>query len=336
MQQPDRHSIKDYAKQMPCKFLIIRWSGMGDIVMTLPSVKWIKNHFENCHISYLTDIGFAKILEKSKLVNSIETIDRRVFKKPSSFFSAALDTISLVYRLRQKKFDMVFDLQGFGETAILAYLTGAPIRVGRIKKTPLRERIYNSPIHANWEHEHRSQYFLRAVTEACGYKAPDSVTIPKLQIQSGKIYKHPRLIGLNIGASTESRRWSEQNFVELSKRLSKKGFAIRLFLGPQEQFLVSAVKNICTENNWDFSFHNRLETLMSAISECSLMISNDTGPGHLAAVLGIPVVTLFSTGSPENVRPLTKNARWLRDKNDINRIKVSEVEDASIKLITSI
>ena len=115
-----------------------------------------------------------------------------------------------------------------------------------------------------------------------------------------------RIIGLNIGASTESRRWSELNFFELAKRLSPKGFAIRFLLGPQEAFLVKATRKVCRQNNWDFSLHRQVETLIKAVSECCLLISNDTGPGHLAAALDIPVITLFSTGSPDNVRPLEK------------------------------
>ena len=50
---------------MRYNFLIIRWSGMGDIIMTLPAIKWLKDHFKNCHIFYLTDTAFAGIVENS-------------------------------------------------------------------------------------------------------------------------------------------------------------------------------------------------------------------------------------------------------------------------------
>ena len=56
---------------MPHKFLVIRWSGMGDIVMTLPAIRWLKKQFKGCHISYLTDSTFAGILDHSGLVDRI-------------------------------------------------------------------------------------------------------------------------------------------------------------------------------------------------------------------------------------------------------------------------
>ena len=70
---------------MRLKMLVIRWSGMGDIIMTLPAIKWLRDHFEDCYISYLTDIAFAKILEKSGLVHRVVTIDLRGFTTGSRF-----------------------------------------------------------------------------------------------------------------------------------------------------------------------------------------------------------------------------------------------------------
>jgi len=315
------------------KILVIRWSGMGDIIMTLPAVKWLKDHFQGCHISYLTDIAFAAILQKSNLIDSIETIDRRGFTSPKRFLSAAAGTLATVYHLRGSKFNMAFDLQGFGETALLALLSGAPIRVGRIKDSSLRRWIYNHPIEADWIAEHRSRYFIRTVAEACAAAVPAVIDPPELKIASGRDHGARPFIGLNIGASTESRRWSEQNFIELAKRLSRRGHGIRFFLGPQEKLLTTTIRQVCLENHWDFSRHTRMEPLMQTIAECRLLVSNDTGPGHLAAALGIPVITLFSSGDPDNVKPLAKEALWFRNQTDINLITVAEVEDACLELL---
>ena len=318
---------------MPFKMLVIRWSGMGDIIMTLPAIKWLKEHFQGCHISFLTDIAFAAILEKSGLVDRIDAIDRRGFTSGKRFLSAAAGTLATVYHLRSRKFNMAFDLQGFGETAVLALLSGAPVRVGRIKGSPLRRWIYTTPIQADWAAEHRSRYFIRTVAEACGAAAPSVPDPPELKITPSPDISGRSYIGLNIGASTESRRWSERHFIELAKRLSGRGYDIRFFLGPQEEFLGEIIRPACLENNWDFACHTRMEPLMETIAGCRLLVSNDTGPGHLAAALGLPVITLFSSGTPENVKPLAKEALWFRNESDINQITVSEVEGACLELL---
>ena len=93
------------------------------------------------------------------------------------------------------------------------------------------------------------------------------------------------------------------------------------------------LKQRCDAEGWEFFVHKDLDTLIEALTACRLLVSNDTGPGHLAAALDIPVVTLFSTGSPENVRPLATHGKWLRNRSDINGISVSDVETACRTLL---
>ncbi len=318
---------------MALRFLVIRWSGMGDVVMTLPALKWLTGHVKDCRICYLTDPSFAPMVQLSTHVHRVETVDRRGYKSPRRLLRASWDTVITLMRLRRMKFDRVFDLQGFGETAIIAFLTGAPIRVGRIKGSRLRERLYTLPIRANWEQDHRAHFFLKAIAQAFGYPALEFPGRPLLPVDPPAEAGNARRIGLNIGASTESRRWSEQNFFRLAQRLSQKGFHIRFFLGPQESAMESAVQERCTPHGWECIVSGDMDALIHALSGCRLLVSNDTGPGHVAAALNIPVVTLFSTGSPDNVRPLARNGRCLRNRRDINGISVSEVETACMELL---
>ena len=316
------------------RFLFIRWSGMGDVVMTLPAVRWLRNRFDGCHITYLTDAAFAKIIEQSGYVDTIETIDRRRFIRSRSFLPSVFSLFGIIWRLRRTRFDFAFDLQGFGETALLAYLSGAPVRIGRYKESFLRKRIYTLHIDADWGRDHRCLFFLRAVTGPFGIN-PSTVTerpiLPKT-VSRKKVDISPR-IGLNIGASTESRRWSEQNFFQLARRLTQRGYTVRFFLGPLETAMIETVKEVCMNSRWEVSVQSQIEPLIKALSECAVLVSNDTGPGHLAAALDVPVVTLYSTGSPENVGPMAVGVRWFRNEADINNIRVDDVEQACVELL---
>lgn len=316
------------------RFLIIRWSGMGDVVMTLPAVRWLRNRFNTCHITYLSDAAYAKIIETSGCVDTIETFNRKGFSRPGTFIPSFLSLIPVLWRLYRGGFDYAFDLQGFGETALLAFLSGAKVRIGRSTESFLRKQIYTNPIRADWGRDHRSLFFLRAVAGAFGPILPDAVDPPKLRIRPpDNAPKDGLLIGLNIGASTESRRWSEQHFFELARRLAKKQYKIRLFIGPQEAFLMETVKKTCDSSGWELCSQQEMEPLIESLSECALLVSNDTGPGHLAAALDVPVITLYSTGFPENVGPLAVHSRWFRDETDIDRIRVEAVEETCIELL---
>jgi heptosyltransferase-1 len=207
------------------------------------------------------------------------------------------------------------------------------VRVGRVKGSALRKRLYTVPILADWEHEHRANYFLWTIQGAFGIhdtKMANRPQLPNLHLQSDP---SSRRIGFNLGASTSSRRWSEHHFLQLAEKLSNKGLIPRLFLGPQESFLEPTVRNACRQKGWEFFALEDITELMEALSECHLLVSNDTGPGHLAAALDLPVITLFSTGSPENVRPLATRAKWFRNETDINQITVVDVEQACLELL---
>ena len=319
------------------RILLIRWSGMGDVVMTLPAVQWLRNRFSGCHITYLTDAAFAEIIHQSGHVDAVETIDRSKFKRKSALMPAVYSLVGVIWRLKSARFDFAFDLQGFGETALIAYLTGAPVRIGRYKDAFLQKRIYTHPIDANWGRDHRTLFFLRAVSGPFDIDKPTKADRPKLPKTALKdsIDPTPR-IGLNIGASTESRRWSEENFFRLAHQLTQRGYRVRFFLGPQETALIKTVQKVGTESSWEVSVQNKIEPLMRELSQCTVLVSNDTGLGHLAAALDVPVVTLFSTGSPENVGPLAICSRWFRNESDINDIRVADVEQACIQLVDSI
>lgn len=317
---------------MPQNFLIIRWSGMGDIVMTLPALSLLKKHFPGCHISYLTDTPFKEILELSNLVDHVVGIDRRGFQSKHRFFSSVKGLFSSLYKLRKNQIDLAFDLQGFGETALLAYLSGAGTCMGKKKNDIIRKNIYTLTIDADWALDHRTLYFTKAICQAADIPVPKELIHPELPVPVS-VNKKTNLIGLNIGASTPNRRWPENHFIELAKTLSNKDLDVRFFLGPQENFLLEKIKTTCEVNGWEWVFHTTMPPLIDDLSECRLLVSNDTGPGHLAGAMGIPVVTLFSTGDPENVKPLAPETAWFRNDQDIGSIPVQDVLDACLTLL---
>ncbi len=314
------------------RFLIIRWSGMGDVVMTLPALSLLKEHYPDCHITYLTDTPFTDILEASNHVDHVVGIDRRGFQRKDRILRTVVDTLKLISENRKAGFDLAFDLQGFGETALLAYFSGAKICVGKQKKDFIRKNIYKLKIDADWAIDHRSLYFNKAICQATGIPLPCELIAPSLPIPF-KSLKNKKLIGLNIGASTPNRRWSESHFINLAEILTELGYKIQFFLGPQEEWLKSQINTVCMKNRWKLALHFNMNSLMQDLSQCSLLVSNDTGPGHLAAAFGIPVITLFSTGDPDNVKPLAPRASWFRDLGNINDINAEEVSKACLKIL---
>ena len=282
------------------RILAIRYSGLGDLVMLLQTLEKLKNKYENCHITLLTDKSNISLKDIScGMIDEVISLDRSVFRK-RKYFLSLVEIVKLFPKIR-KQFDMTIDFQNFGETATLTYFTNAKIKLGSPKKDK-----YNygyTEIIKRSDHNHRSQLFSRIA------KVNDNLDYSKLCLNNeainfkeqlkNQIDKNKKTIGLNIGSTQDSRRWNENNFSKLNDIL-KANYNILIFIGPCEK----AYKYAFKEDSFFIEDINLIK-LSGAISICDCFISNDTGPVHIAAALQISTLTLFSTGNDFNVGALS-------------------------------
>ena len=309
------------------RILAIRYSGLGDVVMLLQTLEKLKNKYENCHITLLTDKSNISLKDIScGMIDEVISLDKSVFKK-RKYFLSLVEIVKLFPKIR-KQFDMTIDFQNFGETATLTYFTNAKIKLGSPKKDK-----YNygyTEIIKRSDHNHRSQLFSRIA------KVNDNLDYSKLCLNNeainfkeqlkNQIDKNKKTIGLNIGSTQDSRRWNENNFSKLNDIL-KANYNILIFIGPCEK----AYKYAFKEDSFFIEDINLIK-LSGAISICDCFISNDTGPVHIAAALQISTLTLFSTGNDFNVGALSNKKQSIKNVN-INKITVNEVIEKLNNLI---
>ncbi|MGD9971104.1 MAG: glycosyltransferase family 9 protein [Sulfuricurvum sp.] len=286
--------------------------------MLLPTLEKLKIQYPNSSFTLLTDVSNRDFYKLScKLIDDTITVNRKFFRE-KRFFRALNELISLGFKIR-RRYDIVIDFQSFGETATISYLTNATEKWGAEKKSK-----YNYGYTRLVPYDtsgHRSQLFARIAG------VDDSIVCPRMCITShAEEYKYSLsriatpdkpILGLNIGSTSESRRWSERNFFQLASDLSER-YTILVFIGPLEQRYKEIFKDFVIIEN------TTLEELSGAISLCTYFISNDTGPVHIAAALAVPTITLFSTGDDANVGCLNLSKRSIQ-KADINAITVPEV-----------
>ena len=309
------------------RILAIRYSGLGDVVMLLQTLEKLKNKYENCHITLLTDKSNISLKDIScGMIDEVISLDRSVFRK-RKYFLSLVEIVKLFPKIR-KQFDMTIDFQNFGETATLTYFTNAKIKLGSPKKDK-----YNygyTEIIKRSDHNHRSQLFSRIA------KVNDNLDYSKLCLNNEAINfkeqlnkqldKSKKTIGLNIGSTQDSRRWNEDNFSKLNDIL-KTEYNVLIFIGPCEK----AYKYAFKEDSFFIEDINLIK-LSGAISICDCFISNDTGPVHIAAALQISTLTLFSTGNDFNVGALSNKKQSIKNVN-INKITVNEVIEKLNNLI---
>jgi ADP-heptose:LPS heptosyltransferase len=133
-----------------------------------------------------------------------------------------------------------------------------------------------------------------------------------------KLDRNKKTIGLNIGSTQESRRWSEKNFAKFAEYY-KKDFNVVVFAGKREKQYLDAFSNDVIRVS-----DVNVDELCGAIGACDYFVSNDTGPMHVAAALGIPTLTFFSTGLDANTGALSAQKVFLCNFNDINALSVQD------------
>lgn len=296
----------------PQNILVIDFGQLGDVVLSLPALHAIRARFPRARITVAVGKPGKLVVEMSNAADETLVVDRvslRDGSKPLSIWRIA----RLVKEVRARRFDFVIDLHSLSETNLLGFLSGAPQRL--YGRRPTRSLDFLSNFRPRPAVEDRSKHAvdryldviapLGALVAATGTAAAAS-RVPRLRARGedvravDELLRKERagtdapLVGMFPGAGHASRCWPLARFCELAQRLENNdGVRTVVFAGPEERPLVKAMR---AEFPRSAIIFDRLSVpqLAAAAARMSVFVSNDTGPMHIAAAVGTPVVILMS------------------------------------------
>ena len=294
-----RHNVK-LVNVDPQNILVLNFGQLGDVVLSLPALAAIRKRFPPARITVAAGLATALVVEMSGVANRVLAIDR-VSLRDGPKLRAILRLVRLVGEVRRARYDLVIDLHSLSESNLLGYLSGAPARVfaqrgGRsldflaTMRAPLEERD-----------KHQVDRYLDVLVPLGIVGAPriprlrtrasDDQTVQKMLEERGATESFP-LVGLFPGASQPRRRWPLDRFVQLASRLeTNDGARIVVFLGPEEAAVAQQMRDAFSASALVLDGLT-LAQFASVAARLSLLVSNDTGPMHLAAAVGTPVLML--------------------------------------------
>lgn len=280
---------------MPARILIIRFSSLGDIVLTSPATRALHQLFPDARLAITVKREYEPI---ARLLPGVDDV---------LLFDASSGIGPLLSRVREARFDVVIDLHANPRSALIATLGGAH-RVIRYRKRRLARMgmVYKTGL--SMPIRHTVDLYLAAL-EPLGVTTLDRW--PELAVHSaarreidGRLRTHgvpddQPVIGLAPGASSPTKRWSATQFARLADRLQAfLNAAIVLIGGPNEHAVTAAVAEEMTGSSVDWGGRLDLASLPAAIQRCHLFVSNDSGPMHVASAVGTPVIGLFGPTHP--------------------------------------
>jgi lipopolysaccharide heptosyltransferase II len=283
----------------PFRILIRSSNWLGDAVMSVPAVRAIKSGRPDVHVTIAAP---DKIAPMWKLIPEVDAII------PLSEGSL----LPVVRLLRQQMpFDVAILFPNSLRVALESWLGGIPRRVGY--HGHLRSWLVNQIVRQPRKPgppEHHSLRFLRIARE-CGAET-SNIEVPDPK-QTSNI-KHQTLIGLCPGAEYGPvKRWLPERFAEAAAKITAQSSAQWILFGTKKdaaigEQIAAAIGDHCVNRIGQTT----LDQLIDELRQCSLLLTNDTGTMHLAALLGVPVVAVFGSTEPRLTGPLGNGHTVLR------------------------
>jgi len=330
----------------PRNILVIDFGQLGDVVMSLPALQAIRERFPAAQITVAVGRPGNEVVEMSGYANTMIAVDRVSLRdgfKPLSI----LRIFQIVKDVRRRQFDFVIDLHSLSETNLLGFFSGASKRLFSRRPGRSLDFLANFRPRPPVEVDHRQRHGIdRYLDVLRPLGINDASRVPQLKtrfeddreidalLRKEKADVGAPLVGLFPGAGHPSRRWDLERFAELADFLARNdGVRPIVFAGPEERSLVAEMRKQFPRTSVILE-RLTIRQLASAQARLAAFVSNDTGPMHIAAAVGTPIVLLLDRRAPESYLPLIESKKVIYNAT-ISEITVEEVYTATRELLAS-
>jgi lipopolysaccharide heptosyltransferase II len=285
--------------------LLIKPGAVGDLLQLTPVLRAVKQKFPAARITLLVSSGAtASMFRHNAHVDEVIVYDRRgAHRSLAGFFS-------LWRQLRGKRFDLVVNYQRSNLKGWLLALAAFPAQILVYRKA--RGRV----LHAVVNHlEAVAPLGIDPLTTDLHLEMTVGVEDDNFAADALRLagFADKRIIALNPGASNRIKCWPPERFGQLADRLvNELGVGVVLVGGADERDLAEGILNATSLPVLDLLGKTTLLQLGALLKRCSLLVSGDTGPLHMATAVGTPVVALFGAIDPLRTGPVGEGHRVIR------------------------
>jgi lipopolysaccharide heptosyltransferase II len=319
----------------PLKILILKPSSLGDVIQALPVLRLLKLYFRDAEIFWWIDSALAPLLEGDPDLVGIVRFERKRWIAPRHW----PEMLRSIRWMREQHFDLVIDLQCLARSGAFAWLASGKFLVGLDEVREGARGFYDVAVRRASFHTHAVDWYLAvlpqlgvpvhknfqwlperpAVAAEVKHKWPAAFAftshseIPDAP-QWSEGGRTPHLIALQPGARWPNKRWPAEHFAGLV-RLTAKHFPDARFAilgGAGDKPLGEIISRVLPERCLNLCGGTSLPEMVEWLRLCDLMVTNDTGPMHVAAALGKPLVALFGPTEPRRTGPYGQLENVLR------------------------
>jgi heptosyltransferase-1 len=322
---------------------------MGDIIHALPAVTALRSANPDLHIGWLVEERWAELLCAPKadrngdrsaakpLVDTLHVANFKAWRQALLSDQSWREMKALRSEVRGMKYDLALDLQGAIRSALAAQVSGAPGRVGSSEPREKPATIFYTR-QVTPRGTHVVERALSLASEVAGRSLPymdpvfpvdgdaEAWTDRTLNQMAGS-----RFAIVNPGAGWGAKCWPTESFGSVARALRDRGLAVIINHGPGEEALAEAVRE--SSGGVAAPVKCSVGELIALMRRASLFVGGDTGPMHLAAALGVPVVALFGPTRPERNGPYGTKSVVLRSPQSADNSSHTDAPDQGLMAI---
>ena len=282
------------------KILVINLMHIGDLLLVTPVLRTLRTNYPKAHIALLADGMLADLVKYNQNIDELIAIDKKGYhNKLSTYFAFAQE-------IRKQKFDIVINLHANERASFIAAYSGAKKIVGY--STFGLGMFFDKVLENRKAIKHQVHSHFDVLRETLGITQMDDRGIEmwldeEAEERAESIWseafsgKNQKVIGLNIGASWPTKRWRKEYYAEVADRLLDMGYGVAYYGGPMDVAIVSETIGLMRNKEHlllrTFTGKMTLLELAALLKKSSVLVTNDTGPMHVAVAMNVALVSMF-------------------------------------------
>lgn len=291
------------------KILVTFLMHLGDLTLTTPFIHALRNAAPDAHITFLADEKLKDVVLHNPYLDEVITIDKK------GRDNSLLSLIACARKLSGMDFDVLINLHPNERCSFICALTKAKVRAGTTHTlfkplwdvfTPLNRKIHAADMYLNVLEQLGVTEIKHNGLEI--FPCEEHIKQAENFWRENGVFGSDKLIGFNIGSAVVTKRWAPERFAQVADILAEKGYKPVFFGGTMDEEMVQAAVSKMYTIPVVATGAFTIGTLAAAMRRCSLIITNDSGPMHVAISQKVPIVAMYGPSSPKLYGPYTENA----------------------------
>lgn len=316
---------------------------IGDLLLVTPVLRALRTAYPQAQLALLADAMLADLVKYNKNIDELIAIDKKGYHNKLGNY------LGVVADVRHKKFDLVINLHQNERASFIAAFSGAKRIVGY--STFGLHWLFDGVMKNRKAIKHQVESHFDVLRDLVGVTHIEDHGIEmwldqEAEQQADEIWRREfftnissvssahsgaKIIGLNIGASWPTKRWRGEYYAELADRLLDMGYGLAFFGGTMDVEIVKQTLEMMRHKSHPllkiFTGKVSLLVLAALLKKCTVLVTNDSGPMHVAVAMDVPLVTMFGSSPVPGFYPYNNKSILIKSPADCHPCGIHQCPD---------